>query len=112
MTAPRALAVCADDFGLSPGVSRGIAVLAHAGRLTAISCLANGPHWRPSAPLLHELPEPVQLGLHFNLTEGAPLSHELRAWWPRLPGLPKLIALAHLRAVPHDAIAAEFAAQH
>jgi len=112
MTAPRTLAVCADDFGLSPGVSRGIAALARAGRLSAISCLVNGPHWRPSAALLHELPSSVQLGLHFNLTEGAPLSPELRAWWPRLPALPKLIALAQLRAVPHDAIAAEFAAQH
>lgn len=115
MTAPstaRTLAICADDFGLSPGVSRGIAALACAGRLNAVSCLVNLPHWRSSAPRLADLPAAVELGLHFNLTEGEALSRELRAAWPRLPTLPRLIASAHLGALPHDILAAEFAAQH
>ena len=107
----RTLAVCADDFGLSPGVSRGIAELAARGRLSAVSCLVNMPHWRSGAALLEPLPDAVEQGLHFNLTEGEPLSPELRALWPRLPSLPRLIAGAHLGALPQEAIAAELAAQ-
>jgi chitin disaccharide deacetylase len=110
--AARTLAVCADDFGLSPGVSRGIAALAHARRVNAISCLANMPRWRRDAALLDDVPASVDLGLHFNLTEGEPLSAELRDAWPRLPALWRLIAGAHLGAIPREAIAAEFAAQH
>ena len=110
--AARTLAVCADDFGLTRGVSRGIAALALAQRVNAISCLANMPHWQRDAALLNDVPPSVNLGLHFNLTEGEPLSAELREAWPRLPELWRLIAGAHLGAIPREAIAAEFAAQH
>ena len=51
----------------------------------------------------------VELGLHFNLTEGTPLSPDLAAHWPVLPGLAKLLALAHLRRLPAAAIAASTA---
>ena len=108
----RVLALCADDFGMSPGVSQVIASLAHAGRINATSCLTNAAHWRTSAPLLSDLSHSVDVGLHFNLSDGEPLSAELRKLWPRLPELPRLIARAHLRALPLTAIAAEFAAQH
>ena len=54
---------------------------------------------------------PLELGLHFNLSEGAPLSAALRALWPTLPGLARLLALAHLRRLPLAAIGAEFRAQ-
>jgi predicted glycoside hydrolase/deacetylase ChbG (UPF0249 family) len=107
----RVLMLCADDFGLSGGISRGIARLARAGRLNATSCITNAPEWRHQAPLLADLPDTVDVGLHFNLTEGAPLSTELRRVWPRLPALPQLILRAHLRALPRAAIAAELAAQ-
>ena len=107
----RVLAVCADDFGLAPGISRGIAELARRARLNAISCLTNGPHWRSDAGLLQDLPASVDAGLHFNLTEGAPASAELAAVWPRLPSLERLIVMAHLHRLPRAAIAAELAAQ-
>ena len=107
----RVLTLCADDFGMSAGVSRGIARLAASHRLSAISCLANAKQWRVNAPLLADLTTSIQVGLHFNLTEGEPCSGELKRIWPRLPALPKLIALAHLRALPRAALAAEFAAQ-
>jgi hypothetical protein len=106
------LAVCADDFGMSMGVSQVIARLAQTGRINATSCLTNAGHWRPSAPLLKELPDAVDVGLHFNLSEGEPLSADLRRVWPQLPTLPGLIANAHLGRLPLAAIAAEFAAQH
>lgn len=110
-SAPRVLAVCADDFGLAPGLSRAVLRLAQAQRLNAISCLTHAAHWRSSAALLRELPATVDVGLHFNLTEGEPLSGELRRVWPRFAALPALIARAHLHALPREAIRAELAAQ-
>jgi len=107
----RTLMLCADDFGQSPGISQGIAQLAHAGRLSATSCLTNGAHWPAQSPTLRALPQSVQRGLHVNLTEGAPLSPELRRVWPVFPPLPKLILQAHLGRLPQAAIAAEFEAQ-
>ena len=107
----RTLMLCADDFGQSPGISQGIAQLAHAGRLSATACLTNGAHWQAQSPSLRALPQAVQRGLHFNLTEGAPLSPELERVWPVFPPLPKLILQAHLGRLPQAAIAAEFEAQ-
>ncbi len=52
-----------------------------------------------------------QLGLHFNLTEGAPLSPDLSRDWPQLPGLERLILLAHLGRLPLAGIAVELRAQ-
>lgn len=107
----KVLTLCADDFGLSAGISRGIVHLAQAGRLSAVSCITNAKHWPQAAPLLRTLPESVTVGLHFNLTEGRPLSHELRHHWPTLPSLPRLIALAHLRLLPLVALRHEWQAQ-
>ena len=52
-----------------------------------------------------------ELGLHFNLSEGAPLSPDLARVWPALPGLERLIVLAHLGHLPLAALAIEFSAQ-
>ncbi len=57
------------------------------------------------------MPASVERGLHFNLTEGRPLSRELLRVWGRFPTLPKLIARAHLSALPRAALRAEFDAQ-
>jgi predicted glycoside hydrolase/deacetylase ChbG (UPF0249 family) len=53
----------------------------------------------------------VRLGLHFNLTEGRPLSAALARHWPVLPRLPHLLAAAHLRGLPQAALRAELQAQ-
>ena len=105
----RALALCADDYGLSRPISRGIAQLAAAGRLTEVSCIVNAPAWAAVERDLEGLP--VRVGLHLNLTEGRPLSRALAAHWPVLPALPRLIALAHLRRLPVAAIRAEWQGQ-
>ena len=107
----RMLALCADDFGLAPGISAGIATLAHAQRLSAVSCITNSPHWEESAKLLQDLPASVDVGLHLNFTEGRPLSQRLARRWPRLPGLPRLIAQAHLRLLPRSQLRNEVHAQ-
>ena len=92
-------------------VSEGIAALAGRGRLSATSCLVNGAGWPASAAALRALPAGLGLGLHFNLTEGAPVSPALRHLWPTLPALPVLIARAHLGALPRAALAEEWHAQ-
>jgi len=45
------VAVCADDFGLSHGVSLGILQALAAGRLTAVSALTTGSCWPAAGPL-------------------------------------------------------------
>ena len=107
----RTLALCADDFGLAPGISAGIVRLARARRLTAVSCITNSPHWETSAPLLATLPASVDTGLHINLTEGRPLSMRLAKLWPRLPALPALIVRAHLGLLPRAELRSEVHAQ-
>ena len=109
--AARTLMLNADDFGQSPGISEGIASLAHSGRLSATSCLSSSAQWPAMAPTLRALPPQVLRGLHFNLTEGVPLSPDLRKHWPRFPKLPQLILNAHARRLPKQALAAELSAQ-
>jgi predicted glycoside hydrolase/deacetylase ChbG (UPF0249 family) len=105
----KSLALCADDFGLSPAIDRGILALAAQRRLTDVSCIVNAPCWSADARAL--LATGVRCGLHFNLTEGRPLSPQLSAHWPQLPTLPRLIVLAHLRRLPLAALRDELARQ-
>jgi predicted glycoside hydrolase/deacetylase ChbG (UPF0249 family) len=107
----RVLALCADDFGQNPGISAGIARLAHVQRLTAISCITNSPHWSEQAQRLQGLPDTVDVGLHLNFTEGKPLSARLAKRWPTLPSLPMLIARAHLGLLPQAEMRNEAHAQ-
>lgn len=108
----RVLAVCADDFGLAPGIDAAILALAAQGRLAALSCLTNGERWRSAGAALRDLPQSVEAGLHLNLTEGAPRSAALARVWPTLPALPRLIVLAHLGRLPRAALREEIEAQH
>ncbi|MDE2612142.1 MAG: ChbG/HpnK family deacetylase [Burkholderiales bacterium] len=105
------LALCADDFGLDRATSMTIAGLAAAGRLQAVSCLVNLACWRDCAPLLAALPAGVARGLHFNLTEGAPLSAALGRVWRAPPPLARLLGAAAFGRLPGAAIAAELDAQ-
>jgi predicted glycoside hydrolase/deacetylase ChbG (UPF0249 family) len=111
MAQARTIGVCADDFGLGTEIGSAILELAWAQRLTAVSCLVNGPAWRKQAHLLLPLPRTLQRGLHFNLTEGRPLSAALRTVWPVLPPLPRLLRDAMLHRLPLAAIGAEWRAQ-
>ena len=109
--AARTLCLCADDFGLAPGISAGIARLARVHRLTAVSCITNSPHWHAAAPLLRDLPASVGVGLHINLTEGRPLSRRLAKKWPQLPALKTLMLRAHLGLLPRLELRTEIHAQ-
>lgn len=66
------IVLCADDFGLAPGVSRAIASLAQARRISAISCMTRSPSWPRDAARLHDVPDVIELGLHLELTGTPP----------------------------------------
>ncbi|BCP54318.1 hypothetical protein K32_29350 [Kaistia sp. 32K] len=72
MTAGRVI-LCADDYALSPGVSRGIAELIEAGRLSATGAMTTEPGWLDLAEAVATLRRHAAIGLHLNLTTGAPL---------------------------------------
>lgn len=113
-SAPRPLVVCADDYGLAPGVSAAIATLIEAGRLSATSCMSALPDWPRAAPPLRTVVArvPADIGLHLTLTDQPALSRSARAaWGERLPPLGRLLALALARRLPAAAVAGEIRAQ-
>jgi predicted glycoside hydrolase/deacetylase ChbG (UPF0249 family) len=105
----KTLLLCADDYGLSAPVSRGILRLAAQQRLSHTSCIVNTPDWQGFAGELAR--GGLQAGLHLNLTEGRPLSPALAARWPTLPSLPALIVQAHARQLPLAAVREEWRVQ-
>jgi predicted glycoside hydrolase/deacetylase ChbG (UPF0249 family) len=62
------LVCCADDYAASSAISRGIAGLARAGRLTATSVMTLSPRWPQDAPALRELRGRIDVGLHLDWT--------------------------------------------
>jgi len=104
--------LCADDYALTEGISRAIGELAAAQRLSATSVLVTARHWPAGAPRLSVHRGHLSVGLHLNLTLGAPLGP-----MPRLapggvfPDLQGLIARALLGLLDRQEIRAEIARQ-
>ena len=112
--ATRPVVVCADDYGLAPGVSEAIAALVATGRLSATSCMSALPDWRRGARPLRAVTAgaPADVGLHLTLTDQPPLSAAARrAWGERLPPLGRLLAAALAHRLPAQAVADEIRAQ-
>lgn len=103
----KTIVLCADDFGLNPGVSQGILKLVRMQRLSAVSCMVNMPDFALHAKDLLALQSQVQTGLHFNLTEGYLLSKPDK----HCCSLNELLIKTHLRLIPSSFIAKEFNAQ-
>lgn len=74
-SSPRPLhfALVADDFALSPGISRAILDLLAAGRLSGAGAMTNRPFWTVGARDFAAFKDRADLGLHLNLTAGSPL---------------------------------------
>lgn len=104
--------VVADDYGLSPGVSQAIRLLAAAKRISATSAIVTRPAWRTDAAALTALRDTIATGLHVNLTLGAPLSG-VSALAPAgtLPSRGHLIAKALTGRLDRTAVRSEIAAQ-
>ena len=82
------IVVCGDDFGMNAGIDAGMLRLARLGRLSAISCLTQGPTFAAHGPDLRDLD--LDRGVHLNLTEA--LGNAAQA---AVMPLPALIARAY-----------------
>lgn len=114
--APRRIWLCADDYGMAPGVNCAIRTLIAHGRLNATSVMTAAPHLGPEADELARLnvgtPRAL-IGLHVTLTgpfkplspHFAPLRHQA------FPPLAELMRLAMTRRLRREHFAAEIAAQ-
>jgi predicted glycoside hydrolase/deacetylase ChbG (UPF0249 family) len=106
------IVLCADDYGQAPEISKGIIYLIQHGRLTATSCMVNTPCWPEHAGWLAPYLTQIDLGLHFNLTEGLATSKVYQdthgqAFMP----LTRLLVRSMLRNINQKAIQAELNAQ-
>lgn len=105
--------LCADDYAISEGVSRGILELAESGRISATSAMVNLPRWtsgdaRPLRGVRHR----IAIGLHLNLTVGAPLGPMANlAPSGRFPEIGSLTKAALLRRLDPGEIANEIIRQ-
>lgn len=68
-----ALIINADDFGFFSAVSKGIVKCAQTGAISATGIMANGPQFDTIKNWLPDLAH-IDIGVHLNLTYGAPLS--------------------------------------
>lgn len=99
--------LCADDYGQNTAISQAIIELLQEKHISATSCLVTSANWHAQAAWLSPFKNNVDIGLHFNLTEGAPLSKELSRFF----SLKELLLKSHLKSLPKKAIAQEFRAQ-
>lgn len=107
-----AFVLCADDYALTEGVTRGILAVLEAGRISATGAMTNRPHWQMAARELAAFDGKADLGVHFNLTCGAPLTPMVRlAPGGELPKLGALLKAGLMGTLPEDEIAAELNAQ-
>lgn len=67
------LIINADDFGLSPGINKGIAECFSEGILTSASLVVNQPYSQQAVALSRRF-DTDSIGLHLNLTFGPPIS--------------------------------------
>ncbi len=106
------LIICADDYGISPGVGRAIRTLVARGRVSATGCMTTMPHWPAEAPMLADLRDRADVGLHLTLTDHRPLGAMPKlAPHGRLPPLGRLMALALARRLDADELTAEIERQ-
>ncbi len=107
-----AFALCADDFALSPAVTRGILEALAAGRLTATSAMTTQKNWPEAAKAFRDLGPHADLGLHFNLTLGGPLG-AMPAFAPNgaFPAMNAIVPAAWRRTLPRAEIRDELRRQ-
>jgi predicted glycoside hydrolase/deacetylase ChbG (UPF0249 family) len=106
------IVLCADDYGQAKAISLAILSLLEKGRLSAASCMVNTNDWAEHAQWLLPFHHQVDLGLHFNLTQGRALSAEYReTHGENFYSLTKVMRLALMHSFSGSAIEAELNAQ-
>jgi predicted glycoside hydrolase/deacetylase ChbG (UPF0249 family) len=71
------LMITADDCGISHGIDRAAIDLFHAGMLSSASIMTNFPNVEAAFERYTAAPD-LELGIHFNLSEGKPLTEAAR----------------------------------
>lgn len=102
----------ADDFALSPSVSKGIVEALEAGRLSGAGAMTNRPFWTEGARDLRAAGLLARAGLHLNLTCAEPLTAMPRlAASGELPKLGVLLRGARKHGLPDSELRQEISAQ-
>lgn len=104
--APRRFWLIADDYGLSPGVSRAIRKLAEERRTSGTGCMTLFDDWAASARALMAIRPSCEIGIHLTLTDFPAISNG-----ETLPPLKRLIAPFADGAIPAETIERELDAQ-
>src|SRR5215470_15797673 len=116
-TAPRRIWLCADDYGIAPGVNAGIRELILRGRINATSVMVAAPHFdSDEAAALYALnsgEKRAALGLHVTLTAPfKPLSEDFAPLRDgRFLPLNEMLRAAAGRRLRRDPLMIEIAAQ-
>jgi predicted glycoside hydrolase/deacetylase ChbG (UPF0249 family) len=110
----RRITLCADDYGISPAVNRGIRDLIPARRINATSVMVVAPSFgQGEADALLAIADNAQIGLHVTLT--APFRPLTAGFGPTRSGaflpLPTVLARASARRLDTTALRAEIGAQ-
>jgi predicted glycoside hydrolase/deacetylase ChbG (UPF0249 family) len=108
----RYLIINADDFGLTPAVTRGILDGHAAGAITSTSVMVTTPGWEDARARLRD--SSIDIGLHLNLGLGRPLTAARTLVNPRtgyFSGIAGLSLWALGRRIDPDDVAAECRAQ-
>lgn len=112
MSSPNRIVVCADDYALTPGVSRGIRELIAARRISATSVMTVSPHWEREAAALRAVAGDCDIGLHVTLTDHVPLGRMSQlAPEGRLPPMRSLYRSGIARRLPAAEIEREIELQ-
>ncbi len=72
------LIINADDFGLNSSVNRAIVDLFTNGLINSATLMANMPAFDEAISLVHKYNLAPKIGLHLVLTEGTPLTEEIK----------------------------------
>jgi predicted glycoside hydrolase/deacetylase ChbG (UPF0249 family) len=104
--------LCADDYAMTAGVSRGILELAQSRRLSATSALVTLDRWREDAKPIACARDCIAVGLHIDLTLGTPLG-PMPSLAPegRFPSLKQILVRALTGRIDQKEIAAEVTRQ-
>jgi predicted glycoside hydrolase/deacetylase ChbG (UPF0249 family) len=104
--------LCADDYAMTAGVSRGILELARLRRLSATGALVTLDRWSEDAKSVAHARDCIAVGLHIDLTLGRPLG-PMPSLAPngRFPSLKQILARALAGRIDQSEIAAEVTRQ-
>lgn len=106
------ITLCADDYGQNTAISQAIIALLKEKKLSATSCITTTPDWLMCAAWLLPIKNQADIGVHFNLTHGKPLSTAYQTTYgDSFFSLSTLIKKCYLRELNPVVIHAELSAQ-